>query len=249
MQYPELIFALLVIVVMAAILITLFVVVLMGNSKLKSDLLKETYRAQEEERSRIAEDLHDDIGPRLSAMKLAIDLLKNDLPPEDIKDIADESSKMIDKVIKDIRVIVRNLASKYITEKGIYHQLHELINFLHAHHSIKFEFDAEVLKDRYDQGFELSLYRMIQEMINNSIKYSGCTDVKINVHIKGDRMFVNYNDNGKGFDEDKIDKGLGLASIKWRIKNFNGSYEFRTAPGKGVRYYLVFDIDYVKLKV
>lgn len=89
----------------------------MGNSKLKSDLLKETYRAQEEERSRIAEDLHDDIGPRLSAMKLAIDLLKNDLPPEDIKDIADESSKMIDKVIKDIRVIVRNLASKYITEK------------------------------------------------------------------------------------------------------------------------------------
>ena len=241
MQYPELIFALLVIVVMAAILITLFVVVLMGNSKLKSDLLKETYRAQEEERSRIAEDLHDDIGPRLSAMKLAIDLLKNDLPPEDIKDIADESSKMIDKVIKDIRVIVRNLASKYITEKGIYHQLHELINFLHAHHSIKFEFDAEVLKDRYDQGFELSLYRMIQEMINNSIKYSGCTDVKIHVH--------NYNDNGKGFDEDKIDKGLGLASIKSRIKNFNGSYEFRTAPGKGVRYYLVFDIDYVKLKV
>ena len=86
-------------------------------------------------------------------------------------------------------------------------------------------------------------------MINNSIKYSGCTDVKIHVHIKGDRMFVNYNDNGKGFDEDKIDKGLGLASIKSRIKNFNGSYEFRTAPGKGVRYYLVFDIDYVKLKV
>lgn len=92
--------------------------------------------------------------------------------------------------------------------------MHELINFLHAHHSIKFEFDAEVLKIRYDQGFELSLYRMIQEMINNSIKYSGCTDVKIHVHIKGDRMFVNYNDNGKGFDEDKIDKGLGLARHK-----------------------------------
>jgi len=85
----------------------------------QEELFKATLQAQEKERGRIAEDLHDDIGPRLSALKLSVDMLRNDFTAEERNSIIDDTTEILDYVIKDIRVIVRNLAGKYIGVSGV----------------------------------------------------------------------------------------------------------------------------------
>ncbi|MEO8146072.1 MAG: histidine kinase [Bacteroidia bacterium] len=227
----------------------LFTAIVIRYSKLRArrqeELLKATYVAQEMERNRIAEDMHDDIGPRLSALKFSVEALNSELDSDNRNDIATETNDSLDHVIRQIRGIVRNLSSKYIAEKGIIHQLHEVKKQFEQNGRIKIELNLDDLNGKYDldKDFEVNLFRVLQELTNNSVKYSEGNRINIDVVKTGDLFKINYADNGKGFDSDNVNKGLGLNSIDARIRLYKGLYQVITSPDKGVRYEMVFNAD------
>ncbi|MEO8146075.1 MAG: ATP-binding protein [Bacteroidia bacterium] len=208
----------------------------------QEELFKATLQAQEKERGRIAEDLHDDIGPRLSALKLSVDMLRHDFTSEERNTIIDETTEILDYVIKDIRIIVRNLAARYIGEKGIYQQLNEFRKQIENAASVKIEMEIEILKNPLDNDFAVNLYRIIQELINNSIKHSGCTRIDIICETGENNLNLIYKDNGKGFSEESVSKGLGLDNITTRVKLYKGHCELVTAQNEGTRYNISFDL-------
>lgn len=207
----------------------------------QEELFKATLQAQEKERGRIAEDLHDDIGPRLSALKLSVDMLRNDFTAEERNSIIDDTTEILDYVIKDIRVIVRNLAGKYIGEKGVYIQLHEFKKQIENAAAVQINLSIDCLKEPMDNDFAVNLYRIIQEMINNSIKHSGCTHIEINCTNDNQLLSLVYKENGKGFSEEAVNKGLGLNNITTRVKLYKGNCELITAIGAGTEYRINFD--------
>lgn len=206
----------------------------------QEELFKASLQAQEIERGRIAEDLHDDIGPRLSALKLSVDMLRHDFTKEERNTIIDDTTEILDYVIKDIRVIVRNLAGKYIGEKGVFVQLNEFRKQIENASSVKIEMDIECLNNPIDNDFAVNLYRIIQELINNSIKHSGCTHIDIQCQKSNGNLNLIYKDNGKGFNQDVIIKGLGLNNIITRVKLYKGQYHLETALGQGTTYAINF---------
>lgn len=208
----------------------------------QDELFKATLQAQEQERGRIAEDLHDDIGPRLSALKLSIDLMHNDFSVEDRSQLIAETNEMLDNVIKDIRIIVRNLAAKYISEKGIYQQLNEFKKQVEKSGKHKIDLEIECFKELLDADFAINLYRVIQELINNSIKHAACNRIDIIANLHTNQLKVIYKDNGKGFDELRVNKGLGLNNVITRVKLYKGTCEVHSKIGEGTCYNIAFQI-------
>lgn len=208
----------------------------------QEELFKASLKAQEEERGRIAEDLHDDIGPRLSALKLSIDLMRNDFEKAERIQMIDETTEILDFVIKDIRVIVRNLAAKYISDKGIYLQLHEFKKQIEKGGAFTIDMEIACFKDYLDPDFAINLYRIIQELINNSVKHSKSNRIDIIAERTTNNLSVIYKDNGIGFDETKINKGLGLTNILTRIKLYKGQCVVSSKPDKGTCYTINFDL-------
>jgi len=215
----------------------------------QEDLFKATRQAQEQERGRIAEDLHDDIGPRLSALKLSIDLMHNDFSTEDRNQLIAETNEMLDNVITDIRIIVRNLAAKYISEKGIYLQLHEFKKQIEKGSPIKIDLEIESFKEIQDPDFAINLYRIIQELINNTIKHAACTRIDIIAHKQAGLLRVLYKDNGKGFDEMRVNKGLGLNNVLTRVRLYKGVCEVVSKPGQGTCYSIDFQLKHTTLTI
>jgi signal transduction histidine kinase len=208
----------------------------------QEELFKASLKAQEEERGRIAEDLHDDIGPRLSALKLSIDLMRNDFEKSERIQMIDETTEMLDFVIKDIRVIVRNLAAKYISEKGIYLQLIEFKKQIEKGGVFKIDMEIDCFKEYLDPDFAINLYRIIQELINNSVKHAKSNRIDIIAERTVSNLSIIYKDNGVGFEESKITKGLGLSNILTRIKLYKGQCVVNSKPDKGTCYTINFDL-------
>lgn len=236
----------LIVAVTVAVVSVLFIFVLIqynkGMMRKQQEILKASFQAQEQERTRIAEELHDDIGPRLSALKLSMEVMKQDVNETERMEIIQSTNNNLDVVIKDLRSIVRNLSSKYAYEKGLYPHLIEMKKQFEQSGQFKIELQIEDLKNIFGREFEVNLLRVLQELTNNSVKHSGCSIIKISAKRSGNQLSILYSDNGQGFDTSKTNYGLGLNNIETRIKMFFGTYSLQTLPGKGVKYLIKFDL-------
>lgn len=101
-----------------------------------------------------------------------------------------------------------------------------------AHPDLELNLDADE-NLRFDPQLELNLFRISQELLNNTLKYAHASQVRISVRQQGGFIIFSYSDNGKGFDLTKIKKGVGLNSIDSRVQRFQGQLNFKSAPGKG----------------
>lgn len=205
-------------------------------------ILDAIYDAQENEKTRIAEDLHDNIGASLSALKLRIDAINEESTDARSVVLAKESNELLDYVIKDLRVIVRNQASKYLLTNGFKNELIRFKNYFTANNKIKFEISLSEQLPLLDNQFGVNIFRIIQELVNNSIKHSNCTIISLELIKRGTEIEMIYRDNGSGFDPEEVKKkGMGLSNISARVKLFNGKYQVETAPGINTKYNFVFD--------
>lgn len=209
-------------------------------------ILDAIYNAQENEKTRIAEDLHDNLGASLSALKLHIDEIREESKDSNAVEMVNESSELLDSIVNDLRYIVRNQASKYLITNGFHHELERFKNNFSRKNKIKFTFEDSKQLPSLDNKFGINLFRIIQELINNSIKHSGCSEIILKLSKNGSHLELFYEDNGKGFDADaEINSGMGLSNINARVKLFNGKYQLETSPGNNTRYKFQFDIDMI----
>lgn len=189
----------------------------------------------ESERKRIAGDLHDELGPMLSAIKLQINHLEPVTPTEGR--ILKKSSDQIDDVIQRFREISYNLLPNTLVRKGFIKATDEFIGRLKSLHPLVIEFHADEFSLKPER--EVSLYRVIQEIIQNTIKHAQAQTLKIDVSARGKTLLLVTSDDGIGFSyTDKVQqpRGVGLMSLQSRTELLGGQLVVQTEPGKGTKF-------------
>lgn len=188
----------------------------------------------EEERKRISQDLHDDIGQSLSIVKSRITKMKGQCDIED-----DGIENEVGRVIEQTRQISHNLYPSYLEKIGLVRSVARLVEKIqHATH-IECSFDITEIIDELPLQIKTHLYRIIQECVNNTVKHAGATALKITIEQKGKGFQLIYQDNGKGLsNEDK--QGLGILSITERAKIINAVVEIPDKNIKGFKLIVTF---------
>lgn len=175
----------------------------------------------EKERNRIAGDLHDDVGSKLSHLKRAAFNSEN------------EHSKLLDEVIQDLRNISHYLAPTIAQVSGLIPLLEKLISQHQKETNMKINLRVFDFRECLSPDQIIQLYRILQEVINNAIKHSEATKIDIQVFGYKKEMSVSIEDNGKGFDIAKPTSGLGLNQLKIRAEILKGKIEINSHPSTG----------------
>jgi len=215
----------------------------------EADVLKAVFTTQETERTRIAEDLHDNIGSKLTAFKLNNQLVEKEVISEQGKNLSESNTKIVQTIINDIRIIVRNQSSHYIADYGLIHEM-ELIQkqFTQLHH-INIQINHNLQERIKNNEFELSIFRILQELLNNSIKHANCSEIRIQIHLESNRLTVSYADNGIGLRSNTEKKdGMGLRNIEARIKLFHGLSSVFSEFGKGTNYVITYELNNIEMQ-
>ena len=217
--------------VLSVILVFLIIVLVQRN---KIETIKRQ-KALEQERNRISRNLHDDLGAQLSAVRMFLSSIKNQSDKNRIQETVENSLGLLDSSIQELRNIMNDIHSSALKEKGYLVATEMLVNKINQLHLIKFSLSHHNMDKRFDDEIEHELYRVTQELVNNTLKYARAENVFIEVLKRDGKLFFMYKDDGKGYDLATIKRGNGLNNIELRIKSVGGNVAFDTAPNNGAR--------------
>lgn len=235
-----------VVAVFLGLVITFFLVNLFMQQRKYRKLQKEKMNAEinaaELERNSIATELHNDIGPYLSSIKMRLDLMETDSKEE-----MNECMEALDICITQVRGMAKALAPLKIYEQPFQTALKHYIRTLDVQKKLRIEFTEKATfilnADQHNQ-----VYRILQEIINNTIKHAQATHLQIEVSTEKNELLIRTADNGIGYDMDKIRAanklGLGLLGIQSRIDYLNGSISRATEQHKGTKYNIRIPLAY-----
>lgn len=200
------------------------------------DLLQATIEVQEEERKRIAQDLHDDISSKLNIVSLNSHMLTTpDLTSDEVSEITGTIINLVNKALDNSRRIAHNLLPPVLDKFGLAAGLEELYFELKSSKSLVVNHENNVTFNETDKDRHLHVFRIIQELINNSLRHGKASVVSIVFDENDGKIVCKYSDNGIGFDSEnlKSQKGLGMKNIESRIIFLNGSITIKSAINKG----------------
>lgn len=214
-------------------------------------LLNAGILAQEEERKRIATELHDSIGGLLSATKIYVSNVSMEQSQEQFLLFKKKALEALNENIGEVRNITNNLLPQSLERLGIVTATRSLTQKLIDLNHIEVDFHANAEK-RFKKDREKALFRILQELINNTLKHSNAKKVLVHFHFTSEQLVVFYNDNGEGFDRDayknkKDSKSFGLKNIESRMAFLGGTLDYQTALGKGVEVQLTVPIHHSNL--
>ena len=200
----------------------------------KAKGLEAVFDATEEERQRIAKDLHDGVGQQMSGLKLAWENLTVEINKKDPKEAEKlkELSEILNETAQEVREISHQMMPKVLSEFGLIPALEEMLDKSLKFSDIKAEYEHFNIKDRFPERVELSIYRIAQELINNVIKHSGASQVSVQLFQNKSQLILIVEDNGSGFVE--VDnEGHGLLNIKSRLNTINGEVNYEASSERG----------------
>ena len=188
---------------------------------------------QEEERKRIARELHDGLGVLLSATKMQFSAI-SDKSPEN-KALIEKASKFLDQASGDVRKISHNMMPGLLTKLGLCEALDDLFDNLNDTRGLEAHIEINGSEERLPENQEIMLYRIIQEMVNNTLKHADAKRIELQIDVREKWLDIRYSDDGIGFDieEKQEEKTLGLQTIQSRVKFLNGSLSIESSPAKG----------------
>jgi two-component system sensor histidine kinase UhpB len=193
---------------------------------------------QEEERKRIARELHDQIGQVLTAIKLTLGLMIQDHPDFDssLQEEIQESMTLVDSAMDDVRRISSSLRPAILDDFGLIPCIEHEIDFLVKKSNIKIDLVLKKLTERIPPQKEIALYRVVQEALTNIAKHSKATKAKVSLSKRGNKLSLRIQDNGKGFDVGSLRStgGLGVLGMRERVAAVGGDFRLRSRPGGGV---------------
>lgn len=188
--------------------------------------------SQEEERKRIAIDLHDDLGGRLSSLKLFMQATQKKLTGESRESLKD-TTKMLDEAIVELRNILFNLSPKSLDENGLEAALEDLATNVQRITSLSIETNIETHETPIARQVQYAIYRICQELINNTLKHAKATEIFISLVRRDDGLILLYEDNGQGFSTDSANAGYGLTNINTHAQAIFGELLIDSSIGKG----------------
>ncbi len=193
---------------------------------------------QEEERKRIATELHDGLGVLLSATRMQFSII-SDKSPEN-KELIEKATKMLEQASGDVRKISHNMMPGLLTKLGFFEAVGDLFERIDDAGDLRAVCTITGSQERLPENKEIMLYRIVQEMVNNTLKHAKARNIEIRIGELPGLLDISYSDDGKGFDiREKLESdSLGLKSIQSRVNFLNGKMQIESEPGKGVKYTL-----------
>ncbi|WP_170064011.1 tetratricopeptide repeat-containing sensor histidine kinase [Jejuia pallidilutea] len=187
---------------------------------------------QEKERQRIANDLHDDLGGLMASVKLHFNVLKEKQTPE----LFNKTTTLIDEAYKKIRSVAHSKNSGVIAKQGLLVAVKNMANKISVANKLTLQVIDHGLENRLENSLELTIFRIIQELITNVIKHAEATEVTIHLTNHEDTLNIMVEDDGKGFNPNQIttkNKGMGISSIDKRVEHLGGTMTIESEPKKG----------------
>lgn len=190
--------------------------------------------ALEKDRSRIAEDLHDDIAPMLSAIRMKINSFE--LTEADDNTQLVKINQTIDDLARRVREISFGLMPYSLKAKGLNTAIREFIHYINRSATLSIQLTLPEKSILLNEQSSVSIYRIIQELVHNTIKHAGATELKLELRKENKKLILLVQDNGKGFNYEKHLKsstGLGLKSLQNRISLLDGELQMESKLNEG----------------
>ncbi len=195
-------------------------------------------QTEERERKRFAKDLHDGLGPLLSTVKLSVSSLAQMKHDPASQEIVENTELVINEAIKSLKEISDNLSPHVLNNFGLVRALNNFINKINIAKTIRINLLTDLKDERFDSNVEVVLYRVICELINNTIKHAHAKKIHISLTKDGEYLSILYKDDGKGFDVSKVidqptGTGMGFSNIYSRINSLKGEIKVESENKRG----------------
>ena len=194
-------------------------------------------QGQVEERTRLAKDLHDGLGSILSSAKYSFSNMKETMPITQATEAAfDRSMGMLDCSISELRRIAHNMMPEALVKFGLDTALKDFCNSVDQSGALKLRYlSFEIREDSIPAITAGSVYRIIQELVNNILKHAGATTALVQLIRKEDTLSITVEDNGRGFNASILETsdGSGYLNLRSRVEYLNGTLDIQTGPDKG----------------
>jgi signal transduction histidine kinase len=227
--------------VIAIIIVYFFVSIIRYHRrymKLQREKIFAEITIRENERKRIAGDLHDSLGPLLSAVKLNISSVDVDSAAD--REVLEKTGGYLDEIIGSMRRISHDLLPSTLERKGLLEAIREFLLQVKNKQSVNIQLyvvkEISVPKDK-----EIHIFRMVQEIVHNTIKHAQAKNLQIGFSEEGGHLLCLTKDDGRGFDKEKVlagSLGLGLRSLESRCEILNGVLTLDSVPGGGTNYFI-----------
>jgi len=204
------------------------------EDNIKISSMQSMLEGQEIERQRISQDLHDSLGGLLSTIKLQFDSVQAKMDAVgDLKEYK-SANNMLDTAVQEVRSISQNLQPESLTKLGLIPALKDLFNRFDEDIYPEIDFQFYDVPDDIPIMLSLSIYRVIQELLHNTIKHAKATEILIQINTEGDELVIEFEDDGVGYDPENLKrKGMGLENIQSRITYFKGTIATDSNEGEG----------------
>jgi signal transduction histidine kinase len=194
-------------------------------------------KGEEKERSRIAKDLHDGLSGMLSGVKFSLQNMHSNLiMTPDNQQSFERSMDMLDNSIKEMRRVAQNMMPEALVQFGLDVALKDFASEINRTGMIKTVYESMGMEEiKIKQTMAITIYRIIQELVNNVIKHAVAQQVFIQLLLEENKLIINVDDNGTGFEKASLQssQGMGWKNILTRVEYLKGKIDVRTAPGKG----------------
>ncbi len=203
-------------------------------------------KGEEQERTRLAKDLHDGLGGIMSGIKYSLQTMKRNLVmTAENQQAYERSMDMLDSSINEMRRVAHNLMPEVLVKYGLDTALNEFCSDVNQSGALQVSYQSIGMdKLQIDQTPAITIYRIVQELINNTMKHAAAKTAIVQVSNTNSMITVTVEDDGKGFDPDilRLAKGIGWSNIKSRLGYLGGKLDVRSEPGKGTSVHIELNI-------
>lgn len=201
-------------------------------------------KGEEQERTRLAKDLHDGLGGMLSGIKYSLNTMKGNLimTPENAQAF-ERSMDMLDSSIKEMRRVAHNMMPEALVKFGLDAALRDFCNDINQSGALKLSYQSIGMEGAViDQTTSITLFRIVQELLNNAIKHAKAKSAIVQLSKSGEQLAVTVEDDGIGFDTSilKASRGIGWSNIQSRIDYMKGKLDIKSDPGHGTSVHIEF---------
>jgi two-component system sensor histidine kinase UhpB len=189
-------------------------------------------RAQEEERRRVARDLHDEVNQSLTALLLRIEAAIQDAPPE-LRPQLEETKQLADQAMGELLDLARQLRPTALDDHGLVAALSTHVRELDRRGPMRASFWADPRMGELSSDAQVVVYRVAQEALVNAARHSGASRIEVNLEPRDSKVRLEVSDNGSGFAFAEEGKGLGLSGMRERALLVGGTLDIDSRPGKG----------------
>ena len=208
------------------------------RKEMERKILFAVLEAEEKEKKRFSEDLHDELGALLSTMKIYVNTVLKKHTIAEAHDLLLQLKEMIFEAVENTRTIAFNLTPNILVDFGLSRAIKTYCDKINNSQDISISFKSGEFYERINKNIEINIFRIVQELISNSLKHSGARNIKIDMGLKDKNLNFSYSDDGNGFDKEKILSknlnGIGINNIFARVKLLNGICRIESDKGKGI---------------